>query len=376
MIGRKTVATFLIIVFFIWLCILRRLPQRNGINIDSHEQIKVADNSESTHYKTEKMSIGDGYCHLKQCGFTVLCTNLRTVYPTLVLFNQLRRLHPGQLIKLTVVCPASLWMETRTLFEALQVEVSYLPKSRLVQPQYPLTSTSTRKRDLTLWNKLYAWNLTSFDKIIMLDADMVILKPLTDLFDIEAQLAGVPSLDQDEKTLFWDPPDPFEADSNDPAAWRNFTKPTQYHLHHTGLNGGLMLLRPDPTTFKELVAAAHMLKERTCCPTQEFIYRFFELRNQYQRLLPIYNMRKYHKLQPEGRPALEDIKVYHFVEKQKPWLLGRMASRNHKFAALWWKAAEETDLFFEGMFANNEEAKSLIRYARHEAILSTTKEKS
>lgn len=306
--------------------------------------------------------------HIERVAYVALCTNMRTVYPALVLFGQLTQVAQAQ-IDMLVMIPEELAGRTAELFQALGVKIWTLPRDgTFLQLDYPVQSLSTRRRDRILWNKLYAWKLVQYEKVILLDTDILILKGIDDLFQLNVHLAGVPALSIEEKAVFWDPPEPFEAEPLNESSWRNFTKPTRFEPYHSGLNGGVLLLRPGLDTFGELATAVRHLRERTCCPTQEFIYRFFELRGQYHRLPPVYNMRKLHKLSDEEKVAWQEIKIYHFVEKKKPWLLGRKASKAHKFENMWWIRADYTDQLLNVALAQDESKLATLRQARYEAI--------
>jgi hypothetical protein len=310
---------------------------------------------------------GTGTCHDNvRKAFVALCTNMRTIYPALVLFQQLKEV--SSIGDKVIIIPEDLALKTSGLFDALQVKIWRLPREQRLQPDYAVQSPTTRKRDRVLWNKLYVWKLEEHDVVVMLDVDLLIMKNVDELFKMNVEFAGVPSLNADEKIIFWDPPEPFESDPLDQNSWRNFTKPTRFEPFHSGLNSGVVFLRPSNKTFGELAIALGHLKERTCCPTQEFLFRFFELRGKYHRLPAVYNMRKIHQLSPEEQIALSDIKIYHFVEKQKPWLLGRKASQQHEFAKLWWTMADKTDASLNLVIGENEDLLITLRQARHEAI--------
>lgn len=310
------------------------------INLDHHDKAKV---------------------RRGRCAYVALCTSKRYVFPALVLFHQIKQFSAGDKVVLLSADVRSL----SPLFERLGVTVVVLPSERLFAPSYPVQSLSTRKRDNNLWYKLFAWSL-DYDKVVLLDVDLLILESIDELFELDVELAGVAALSPDEKILFWDPPQPLESDPLDINSWRNFSRVSEIEVYHSGLNSGVMLLKPSNETYANLIAAASLLTERTCCPTQEFLFRFFELRGTYHRLAPMYNMRKIHKISPED--ASSQIKVYHFVEKKKPWVLGRSVSQNYKYASLWWSVAEKADAFLESSCATEEELLVTYRACRHAAI--------
>lgn len=240
--------------------------------------------------------------------------------------------------------------------------IAYVPRP-LFKIAYEPHSRSTWERDRILWQKLRVWDLVDFEKIIMLDYDLLILKNFDELFDQE-ELSGVPMLYDQEKVAFWKEPlvgDPIE------SSWSNFQKIVEPRVGWTGLNSGVLVLRPSSKTFKELIEAASKIKERTCCPSQEFIFRFFELRGQYNRLPAIYNLRKIHLLaEDEQRHYKEAAKIYHFVEKRKPIVMGKKQAENDRLASQWWKHASVVNDRLEA----SEVSSDLVRSLRIEAIKS------
>lgn len=279
---------------------------------------------------------------MQKCAYAVLATNFKAVFPALVLLCQLEAAGSGA--DKIAVLPEALASRVGGLFQAAGFKVHKFGSLEAFPcPSYPVGSRSTRKRDQSLWNKLQVWRLTQYTKVISLDSDLLILSDVDELFDLDVELAGAPGIIGDEKVLFWDPPEPFETDPLSEHSWKNLTKFTAREGLYPGLNSGVLLMRPNATLYDELVLAASALESRTCCPTQEFLFRFFELRGQYHRLSPIYNMRKYHRLSKEEQDAWRGIKIYHFVERKKPWHLGRKDSSSHPFEGRWWAKADQAD---------------------------------
>ncbi len=201
-----------------------------------------------------------------------------------------------------------------------------------------------------------------YEKIVMLDYDLLVLQNFDELFD-EEELSGVPMLYKDEKIVFWeDPHGDYE------QVWSDLKKVENAQVGVTGLNSGVVVLKPNITTFNGLVDSASKLKERPCCPSQELIYRYFSIRKQYRRLPPIYNLRKIHLLSHEEQQHYRrTCKIYHFVEKTKPIVLGLQNSKRDYFASLWWNHAIEVDKIL--MDADQ----SLVRTIKLEAIRSALK---
>lgn len=290
-------------------------------------------------HSTTSSSYNGKYPHNPRYAYVCLCANLRAVYPTLVLFQQLRRVRATRGLHVALVSTEVPEGHQEVLRRFGITVVTYAPRP-LFRPAYETHSRSTWERDRILWQKLRAWSLTAYDRVIMLDYDLLILRNFDELFD-QGELAGVPMLHAEEKVVFWQEPL-----VGDPPAllWHNLTKVSEARVGWTGLNSGVLVLQPDARTFKELLTAASELSERTCCPSQEFIFRFFQARGQYTRLPAIYNLRKIHLLPAEEqRHYRETVKIYHFVEKRKPIVMGRKQAQGEAFSAQWWQHADAVD---------------------------------
>lgn len=307
--------------------------------------------------------------HSQFC-FVLLCANVKTIYPALVLINNIQAIHAGKISYNTIVMTNAIVEQAAgDLFGRFGATLYSLPAKEMFTTRYSVQNQDTHKRDRIMWNKLHAWNLTNCDKVISLDVDMVVIQPIHELFTIEGEFAGVPVAYADEKIAFWNPPGPFEAKVTEPDTWGNFSKLSHDLNDGEGLNGGLMVLVPSKETLKDLVLAAGHLSHRTCCPTQEFLYRFFELQGKYTRLPLTYNTRKYHRIDLARRPSMSSVKVYHFVERQKPWLLGRKESSLNHFAALWWEGADGLESICAHLLQDSLELQETLVMVRHEAIL-------
>lgn len=107
-----------------------------------------------------------------------------------------------------------------------------------------------------------------------------------------------------------------------------------------------MVLEPSTDTYAQLIEAAKNITERPCCPTQEFLYRFFEEKNKYNRLSLKYNLRKIyrHPLEKQ-KELLKEAKIYHFIERQKPLSKGRKHA--DRFEKEWWNHADKVDRWLE-----------------------------
>lgn len=285
-----------------------------------------------------------------------LCANMRAVLPTLVLFEQLRS--HNCTADFAVLIPREVDSIVGQIFLRFGIKrVVY--DNDLFTIKYNVTSKSTTRRDLMLWQKLRAWNETSYEKIVMLDNDLLIRSNIDELFTFP-ELSGVPQLYAEEKIMFWE----YSA-SND------FVPIVQDDKNlNNGLNSGVLVLEPNQQTFNQLLLAASNLHMRTCCPTQEFLFRHFEQRNRYHRLSSQYNTRKLQKLKNRRPSFIASIKVYHFVEKRKPLMIGRRDCQSDPMALEWWAAADQLDSRLDDYVVHYPEDYDAIVKVREAAISS------
>ena len=247
------------------------------------EATQMIDHEEEQRLRVPQLQPPTRLIRNKRHAYVCLCGNIRAIYPTLVLFQQLINVYAMEGEFVALVPEGAVPEELLAPFALLNIKIRRIPGQPLFSPAYPVNSRSTRDRDVILWQKLRVWEMTEYDRIVVLDNDLLVLYNFDELFSSAAKLAGVPMLFRDEKIMFWEAPG--EGSSN-------FTKAHNLHINWSGMNGGVMVIQPNMDTFKALVGAAERLSERTCCPTQEFIFRFFESTGDYQRLSPIYNFRK------------------------------------------------------------------------------------
>jgi alpha-N-acetylglucosamine transferase len=265
----------------------------------------------------------------KKFAYVVLNTNMKSLFFSLVLFHQLR-MKNCKMGEFIIMIPSEIDPKISELLKILKIKkVIYEGQEPLIKPKYLVTNEATRDRDKIMWEKLRVWNMTEYEKIILLDNDLLIRENIDNLFE-KNSISAVPALFDDEKIIFWDSSDLI-----------NFKKVNRVKKGD-GLNGGLIVLKPDKKIFEDLIMTSESLTNRTCCPFQEFIFRYFENRGEYQRLSDNYNMRK---LARQKNVKINEIKVYHFVERKKPWILGKNRSHKDPMAKEWWKAAENFTKF-------------------------------
>ncbi|KAJ4399647.1 glycogenin glucosyltransferase [Didymella pomorum] len=153
------------------------------------------------------------------------------------------------------------------------------------------------------FTKIALWRQTQFRKIVYLDADVVALRALDELFDIEASFAAAPDIG-------W--PDAF--------------------------NSGVMVLNPDMGEYWSLHTKA-VAGDSFDGADQGLLNQYFEHRP-WQRLRFTYNCtpNAEYQWEPAYRYYKRDISTVHFIGKDKPWSPHRAAGSGvyGELLARWW----------------------------------------
>ncbi|CAA9958885.1 Glycosyltransferase family 8 protein [Pyrenophora teres f. maculata] len=134
------------------------------------------------------------------------------------------------------------------------------------------------------FTKIAVWRQTQFRKLVYLDADVVALRALDELFDIEASFAAAPDIG-------W--PDAF--------------------------NSGVMVIKPDMGEYWALQTMA-AAGDSFDGADQGLLNQYFEHRP-WQRLKFTYNCtpNAEYQWEPAYRHYKRDIAAVHFIGKNKPW---------------------------------------------------------
>lgn len=195
----------------------------------------------------------------------------------------------------------SLSAETITELKALY---DYLiPVERIRNPN-PANLYVMGRPDLSFaFTKIALWRQTQFRKIVYLDADVVALRALDELFDIEAPFAAAPDIG-------W--PDAF--------------------------NSGVMVITPDMGEYWALQTMA-ATGDSFDGADQGLLNQYFEHRP-WQRLKFTYNCtpNAEYQWEPAYRYHKSDIRAVHFIGKQKPWSAQRSGGSGvyGELLARWW----------------------------------------
>ncbi|KAL5400807.1 hypothetical protein PMIN03_012071 [Paraphaeosphaeria minitans] len=180
-----------------------------------------------------------------------------------------------------------------------------IPVDRIRNPNPANLYLMGRPDLLYAFTKIALWRQTRFRKIVYLDADVVALRSLDELFDIDAPFAAAPDVG-------W--PDAF--------------------------NSGVMVLYPDMGEYWALHTMAST-GDSFDGADQGLLNQYFENRN-WHRLKFTYNTtpNAQYQWEPAYRYYKRDISAVHFIGKDKPWTTGRHGPGGYgvynELLARWW----------------------------------------
>ncbi len=244
-----------------------------------------------------------------------------------------------------VVVTPGITAEDRALLEA---DGCLVREVAPIRPPAGLRDSYANARFAEVWTKLAVWTLTEFERLVVLDADMLVVADMDELFDVElapGEIAACHACRCNPNKI-----------ATYPASW------TPEHCAYTHVedgvatqdaplgsdpyvNGGTLVLEPDRTVFEALTTALAAVEDlsRYVFAEQDFLNEHFRGR---LHVLPyVYNALK---TLPFQHPRLWDpaaVKNLHFII-DKPWETALdPASRYHAMELRWWDVA--TDLALE-----------------------------
>ncbi|MEO5834127.1 MAG: glycosyltransferase family 8 protein [Nakamurella sp.] len=210
-----------------------------------------------------------------------------------------------------------------------------------VRPAADLEDNYANARFAEVWTKLRVWGLTEFERIVVLDADMLVTRNMDELFTLplaDGAIAACHACRCNPRRIAsypasWTPANCFytycrgSEHTSEPAVVDNY------------LNGGLLVIEPDAAVFTELLARLAAVDDLAAYPfaEQDFLNEVY--RGRWQPLPYVYNALK---TLPFQHPTMWDdavVKNIHYII-DKPWEKALDPDdRYYPLTKLWWDVA-------------------------------------
>jgi hypothetical protein len=218
----------------------------------------------------------------------------------------------------------------------------------LVQEVLPLrpaedsTNGYANSRFAEVWTKLAVWGLTEFERVVFLDADMLVIRNMDELFSLEladGTIAACHACRCNPNRI-----------ASYPPSWTPETCFYTYcrggdHVTEPGatddyLNGGFLVLSPDEAVHADMVGRLAVIEDLSRYPfaEQDFLNEFY--RDRWRPLPYVYNALK---TLPHQHPSVWDptaVKNIHYII-DKPWEKPLdSGDRYFEVNQLWWSVTD------------------------------------
>lgn len=256
----------------------------------------------------------------------------------------------GSAYPLVVAVTAGIGAQERAVLEA---DGCLLREVDPLRPPIGLRESYANARFAEVWTKLGVWRLTEFERLVVLDADMLVTQNMDELFDLaldDDEIAACHACRCNPNRIASYPPSWTPAGcaytylSGTDLSGTYLSGPRlepEVEIGDPYFNGGTLVLRPDLAVFDALVdelAAVDDLSHYVFAE-QDFLNEHF--RGRWVALPYVYNALK---TLPFQHPDLWDaaaVKNLHFII-DKPWESELdPASRYHALERQWWDVAAD-----------------------------------
>lgn len=210
-----------------------------------------------------------------------------------------------------------------------------------LRPADDLPDNYANARFAQVWTKLAAWRLTEFERVVFLDADMLVTQDMDELFSLELAAGTIAAC----HACRCNP----NRIASYPASWtpencfytycRGAEHTSEPDVVDNYLNGGFIVLTPDEAVFAEMVRRLAELDDLSRYPfaEQDFLNEYY-----HQRWLPLPYVYNALKTLPFQHPLLWDaaaVKNIHYII-DKPWEISlHPDDRYYAVHQLWWDVA-------------------------------------
>ena len=246
----------------------------------------------------------------------------------------------GSAYPLVVAVTDGIGPDDRALLEA---DGCLLREVEPLRPPSGLPDSYANARFAEVWTKLGVWRLTEFERLVVLDADMLVTQDMDELFDL--------ALDDDEIAACHACRCNPNRIATYPASWTpagcaytylaGADPASEVEVSDPYFNGGILVIRPDQAVFDALVGELAAVDDlsRYVFAEQDFLNEHF--RGRWVALPYVYNALK---TLPFQHPDLWDpaaVKNIHFII-DKPWESELdPATRYFELERQWWDVAAD-----------------------------------
>ncbi|WP_305001766.1 glycosyltransferase family 8 protein [Salinibacterium soli] len=245
----------------------------------------------------------------------------------------------GSSIPLVVMVTEAISEQTRRL---LSDEGCMLRDVAPLRPAGGSVDSYANARFAEVWTKLAVWGLTEFDRVVFLDADMLVIRNMDELFSLdlaEGSMAACHACRCNPNRIASYPSN-WTPDACFYTYCRGADHVTEPGATDNYLNGGLLVLSPDDAVLAEMLRLLAAVDDLSRYPfaEQDFLNEFY--RDRWRPLPYVYNALK---TLPHQHPSLWDpaaVKNVHYII-DKPWTKPLdPADRYFELNRLWWTVAD------------------------------------
>ncbi|MXP48614.1 glycosyltransferase family 8 protein [Pantoea sp. Eser] len=219
--------------------------------------------------------------------------------------------------------------------QALQAEGCVIAPVEPIYPRADLDQHYASAQFGEVWTKLRAWQLTNYQRVVFLDADMLVLQNMDELFTLDLgdnlmaachacrcnpnQIASYPADWQPEQCHY---------------TWQARGEAAPASLDYY-LNGGFLVLTPDNSVYEALEQRIAAIDDLSAYPFSEQDLLNEAFAGRWQPLSYVYNVLKTLPFQHSAIWRNDEVKNLHFI-LAKPWKrdLNQPESQRDRYYAL------------------------------------------
>jgi alpha-N-acetylglucosamine transferase len=225
--------------------------------------------------------------------------------------------------------------------EVLQDDGCVLHDVSPLRPASGLADSYANARFAQVWTKLAAWQLTDYERVVFLDADMLVTQSMDELFSFplgDGEIAACHACRCNPNRI-----------ASYPASWipqncfythcRGVEHTSEPEVVDSYLNGGFLVLTPDEAVYEQMVERLAEVDDLSSYvfAEQDFLNEFYEGR--WVPMPYVYNALKTLAFQHPGLWDIDDVKNIHYII-DKPWQAPLdPADRYFPVNRLWWEVA-------------------------------------